>query len=790
MTDDLLSILNPQQRQAVSAGEGPVLVLAGPGSGKTRVLTHRIAWLVREQGIPPHQLLAVTFTNKAAAEMRHRVETTLDGKLDGAQIGTFHAICARLLRIEADHLPYGRDYAIYDTDDQMTLIKAIMVGLNVDMKRFKPGAVLHAISAAKSELILPDDMPRGDYPAEIAARVYPLYQKALIDAGAMDFDDLLMQTALLLRDNDGVREKYQRRFYTVMVDEFQDTNTAQYALVKLLGAPRRNIFAVGDEDQGIYAFRGADYRNVSAFKRDYPDSQVILLEQNYRSTQNVLDVARAVIDRNPNRTKKKLFTERGEGGKVAVQEIYSEAEEGQFVGETIRSMMRQHGYTFRDFAVMYRTNAQSRALEDACAKYNLPYKLIGGVGFYKRREVRDLIAYLRVINNPNESVSFERVVNTPARGIGDKTVAGFKMWAADQGWSLARALGEVAGGTITPFGGRAAKALAAFAKQLALWQEIAANEPLDVLFDVIMNETHYAAYLRDLAETPEELEERMGNVAALRGYVSDKKDLALRDYLEETALASEIDTLDPDKNGVTLLTLHAAKGLEYPVVFITGIEEGLLPHSRSIAEPEAMQEERRLFYVGVTRAKDRLFLTYAFRRSLYGDSQLAEPSRFLADIPANLTEGNWYRLNTKRDRAAIEYATTWDREPREPDAPSAPETPLPPREARPSREPSQPNNVISFEKASQKLDLQSIRDKYFPPSGSSGGVVPRQGMPPRSTPSLKYAVGLRVFHPKFGEGVVLSSTRSGDDEEVEIQFEAMGRRVVSAAFANLVILGK
>ncbi len=765
-SSDLLSSLNPPQQQAVSAGDGPVLVLAGPGSGKTRVLTHRIAWLVRERGIPPHAIMAVTFTNKAAAEMRSRVETILGGALDGAQIGTFHAICARLLRIEADHIPYGRDYTIYDTDDQIALIRAILLSLNVDVKRIKPGSVLNAISSAKSELIRPEEMPRGDYLSEVAARVYPLYQRALVDASAMDFDDLLMQTALLLRENDAVREKYQRRFHTILVDEFQDTNSAQYALVRLFGAPRRNIFAVGDEDQGIYAFRGADYRNVAAFRRDYPDAQVILLEENYRSTQNVLDVARAVIDRNPNRTRKQLFTQRGAGAKVTLHEAYSEAEEGQFVAETIRGLMREHGYSYRDFAVMYRTNAQSRALEDMCARYNLPYRLIGGVGFYKRREVRDLLAYLRVINNPNDGASLERVINVPARGIGEKSLAAFRMWSADNGWSYARALHEAASGASLPFGGRAAKSLVGFATQLEVWQRVAQNEPLDVLFDIVMSETGYGLHLREISDTMEEAEERMGNVAALRGYLADSRDMPLRDYLEQTALASEADTVEEGKNGVTLLTLHAAKGLEYPVVFIIGVEDGLLPHSRSLSEPEAMQEERRLFYVGVTRAKDRLYLTYAFRRSLYGESQLAEPSRFLGDIPADLLEGNSFKVTGLRDRAAIDYATRWDRD----------SAPTPPRSPK----------IISFDEAASRLDLSRIRDKYAPPPES--GV--RQGMPSRPATALTYTAGMRVFHPKFGEGVVLSSRKSGDDEEVEIQFGTAGRRVVSASFANLVILGR
>ncbi|MDL1902037.1 hypothetical protein FBR02_14870, partial [Anaerolineae bacterium CFX9] len=391
---DLLSGLNAQQHEAVSTVEGPVLVLAGPGSGKTRVLTHRIAYLIREIGIRPWHILAVTFTNKAAAEMRERVERLLGGRLDGLQIGTFHAICARLLRTECDHLPYGPDYAIYDTDDQQALMRTILHELNIDTKKFNPGRVLGAISQAKNELIPPDEYASSDYFTEVVRRAYPIYQQRLINSNAMDFDDLLMQTALLLRDNPIVRDKYQQRYEYVLVDEFQDTNQAQYQLVGLVGAPQQNVFAVGDEDQGIYAFRGADYRNVMQFRRDYPEARVILLEQNYRSTQVVLDVARAIIDKNQNRTPKALFTERGAGALVTIRETYSEAEEGDFIATTILELRKKRGYQPRDFAVMYRTNAQSRALEDAFVAHSVPYRLVGGVGFYKRREIRDLMAYL------------------------------------------------------------------------------------------------------------------------------------------------------------------------------------------------------------------------------------------------------------------------------------------------------------------------------------------------------------------------------------------------------------
>lgn len=737
MANDLLDILNPQQRASVTAGDGPVLVLAGPGSGKTRVLTHRIAYLIQDEGISPYHIVAVTFTNKAAAEMRERVERLLGGKLDGLHIGTFHSICARLLRIEADHTPYARDYVIYDTDDQVALIKNVIAEMNVDPKKFKPGSVLAAISTAKNELIEPGDYIGRDYFGEIVRRVYPEYQRRLVASNALDFDDLLMQTAILLRDNAIVREKYQQRYEHVLVDEFQDTNQAQYQLVKILAAPQNNVLVVGDEDQGIYAFRGADYRNVMEFRRDYPNARVILLEQNYRSTQIVLDAARSIIDKNSQRTQKNLFTDRQGGALVNIYEAYSEAEEGDFAVNTITRLIKREGYNHRDFAVMYRTNAQSRAFEEAFIKYGVSYKLVGGVGFYKRREVRDLVAYLRVINNPNESVSFERIVNVPGRGIGKKSLDTFIEWARQNNLTIAEALDAILRGVPAPVTGRAAKAFADFATLINDLQVLAEQNDLTVVFDEITSRIGYSMYISEISETKEQIEDRMENVAALRGLVSDKKDLELNEFLSETALVSDLDTLDPDKDAVTLLTMHAAKGLEFPVVFITGLEDGLLPHSRSFSEPDAMAEERRLLYVALTRAKDHLYLTYAFRRSLYGESVPGIPSRFLGDIPANLTEGVSPRLQTLRDRTSYQTSMRWERE-----------------------APPQPSKVISFEKAVRKQ---------------------------RET---RYRAGQRVYHAKFGEGVVIDSRPDGQDEEVQVRFSKFGMKLLAASFANLIVLDK
>lgn len=738
---DLLAQLNERQREAVTAGEGPTLVLAGPGSGKTRVLTHRIAYLVSELGISPHHIMAVTFTNKAAAEMRARVEGLLGGRLDGLQIGTFHAICARLLRIEADHTPYGRDYTIYDTDDQVKLIENLLKAQNIDTKKFKPYGVLNAISAAKNELIEPDTYRSRDYFGEVVSRIYPAYQRRLQDSNAMDFDDLLMQTVLLFRKNADVREKYQRRYEHVLVDEFQDTNQAQYQLVRLLGEPQENVFVVGDEDQGIYAFRGADYRNVMQFRRDYPEARVVILAQNYRSTNTIVQAARAVIDKNKHREPKELFSERGQGTPVTIHEAYNEDEEGEYIVRAVKELAKRKGYRYKDFAVIYRTNAQSRPLEDACVRIGVPYKLVGGVGFYKRREIRDLLAYMRVVNNPNDAASFTRIVNVPGRGIGEKSVQTFEQWAQTRRITYAEALEALANGEASPISGKAARSFTDFALMIRELREIVPNgNDLLQLFDQILSRTEYTMYLREISDTTDQAEERLENVKALRGLIQSKKDLALDTFLEDIALVGETDELDLEKDAVTLLTMHSAKGLEFSVVFITGVEDGLIPHSRSFSEPDEMAEERRLFYVGVTRAKDYLYLTHTFKRSVYGESSLSEPSRFLNDIPADLTDGASLKVADMRNRAGYKAATSWD------------------REERGSR--NSGGKVISFEQARQT-----------------------------ATP-LKYKAGMRVMHPKLGEGIVIDSKRSGQDEEVQVHFKQYGTKLMLANYANLLILDR
>ena len=652
---DLLEGLNNQQQKAVTASDGPVLVLAGPGSGKTRVLTHRVAWLVQELDVAPWRIVAVTFTNKAAREMRERLERILGpSRCRGLTLGTFHATCARILRREADPAGISRNYAILDADDQLRLVKQAIRDLDLDDKRYRPQAVHGAISRAKNELIPPEAYSTGSYYGEIVKRVYERYQALLVANSGLDFDDLLMYTVQLFDQHPDVLATYQERYRHVLVDEFQDTNQAQYALLRQFSGRHHNLFCVADEDQSIYAWRGADYRNIRRLRDDHPDLMTVLLEQNYRSTQTILDAARAVIRHNPDRTDKSLFTQRGTGVPIVVHEAYDQDEEAQFVVDTIAQLVAQEGARPGDCAVMYRTNAQSRAFEDAFIRAGLPYKLVGATRFYARREVKDLIAFLRLVHNPTEGVSMARVINVPPRAIGRKTVAVLEDAARTRDVSIyevlkAIQLPEEDGPAL---GTRAQRALAAFLGMLEGW--IAARAELTVVqvIDRVLEDTNYADYLRDGTE---EGEERWANVLELRNVAGEYADLTLTDFLADVALVSDVDNLGDEVNAPTLLTLHSAKGLEFPVVFITGLEEGMLPHSRSLDDPDQMAEERRLSYVGLTRAEDRLFLTYAFVRTRYGESEPSVPSRFLEDIPAKYLSGSWRRAR----RSTVQRTTTW-----------------------------------------------------------------------------------------------------------------------------------
>ena len=740
--------MNEQQAAAITAGAGPVLVLAGPGSGKTSVLTRRIAWLIREQRIPHHRIMAVTFTNKAAGEMRSRVEALLGDRMRGLQIGTFHAICARFLRREAESLGYRRDYVIYDSDDQVALVKQVVKRAGIDPKKFNPRAILARISNAKNEMIGADEFQSLDYFGEIVKQVYTAYQAALRDANAMDFDDLLLNMVLLLRGSDLLREAYQQRFEIVLVDEFQDTNKVQYELVKTLAAPQNNVFVVGDEDQAIYAFRGADYRNVLRFRENYPDPTVILLEQNYRSTQNILDAARAVIDNNRNRTPKHLHTDQGRGERIKVFEAYDERYEAEDVLEQIQQLRMQDGLDYKDFAVMYRTNAQSRAMEQAFVNRSTPYVLVGGVGFYKRREVKDILAYLRLIHNPDDRVSFERIINVPARGIGKKSLGAFLDWVSAAGATISEALNRLYYDDPTPLSTAAEKKFRAFADLLSSWQEMAKVGDLVNMFDNITAQTRYYIHLDNTSNLPEEAAERADNVRELRGLLeyAMEYEQPLHEFLAEQSLVADVDTLKDATNAVTLMTLHSAKGLEFPIVFITGLETGILPHFRAFEEQDGISEERRLFYVGVTRAKQSLFLSYAFRRALYsGGGTVSRPSEFLADLPRHLLDGSPLTLANLNKARSLESQTRWD------NAPSSP--------SRLERD---------LKSGTVKPSDSNIRSK----------IIPFPGIKPDARSDTPFKVGANVSHPKFGNGKVIGVENEG--EIVSVLFDDHGPKKIFA----------
>lgn len=727
---DLLDQLNPQQKRAVAAGSGPILVLAGPGSGKTRVLTQRVAYLIARQGIRPFHIMAVTFTNKAAREMQTRVEKLLGADAtQGIWLGTFHAICARLLRREADLLPVSSNFAIFDEDDQARIVKSVIRDLNLNDKLYRPASVLASIGNAKNELILPDDFPVSNYRDEVVKRVYLEYQKRLVTSNAVDFDDLLVYAAHLLEENPSVRDKYAQRLEHVLVDEFQDTNLAQYALVKHLSSVHHNLFVVGDPDQSIYRWRGADWRNVHRFEQDYPDAHVILLEQNYRSRQTILDAAMGVIDKAANRRRKQLFTERGAGEKVYYYEAPDDYSEASFVVDSIAQLVASRRFEPRDCAVMYRTNAQSRLLEEAFLQARLPYRLVGAQRFYGRREVKDVIAFLRLVHNPADEATLDRIINVPPRGIGDKTLLALHAVARQGNSSAGIILMDLARGTESPywsqFVGRSVVSLADFGASLASWVTAAPSLTVPELFDRILKDLGYKAYIDDESE---EGEDRWENVQELRRLAQDYSTRTLEEFLENVALVSDQDTIKDEINAPTLLTLHAAKGLEFGAVFITGLDDGILPHSRSFDELEEMEEERRLFYVGITRAKDRLYLIRAIQRGGRGAAEETYPSRFLDDISDALLVGR----SSSRTSAASRGSR---------------------------RRPAE----------------------YLWKDAASTSQAP-------VTLELRYRAGTRVRHPLWGEGIVLNSTIQDQDEIVDVVFESVGLKKLAASLANLAVI--
>jgi DNA helicase-2/ATP-dependent DNA helicase PcrA len=740
---DVLAGLNPAQQEAVLAAGGPLLILAGPGSGKTRVIAHRIAHLVADDGVPPWRILAVTFTNKAARELRERVHNLLGVEAESVALGTFHAICSRILRVDGGAIGVDRGFTIYDDADQMALIKEAFVEVGIDPKRVNPRAVLSAISKAKSEMQAPS-RASGDLFQEAVSRVYDVYQRLLEDNRALDFDDLITKTVLLLRESEVLRGKYQQRYLHVMVDEFQDTNIAQYELTRILAEGHGNICVVGDPDQSIYAWRSADVRNILNFEHDYPSARVVLLEQNYRSTQTILDTAHSVIRRNTSRKEKALWTENGRGQPVGVLVGYDEQDEARQIAQEIDRAIRNGDRRPRDYAVMYRTNAQSRVLEEAFIARRMPYRLVGGTRFYQRREIKDCLAYLRAINNPFDSVSLLRVINVPPRGIGQKTVEDLTHWAQSQSLPLYSALqlleaaqtGETLSSASPPFQARTQTVLLRFLRTLNDLIERAQEESLSELLEHLLALIEYESFLRDQSDDGAE---RWENVCELVGVTRqyEQQDPAalmsvqlldgdedasapddrpkLAAFLEDVSLVTDVDELEDRADAITLITLHAAKGLEFPVVFITGLEEGLMPHNRSFDDPTQMEEERRLCYVGITRAKDSLYLTRARRRMLMGGSNANPTSRFIKDIPSELTH---------------------------------------------TREPAGVDAPLSYGL------VQTHQRVLIPSDGHARGPGPRE-----VPEDPAFAKGDQVRHATFGDGIVIDCRPSGGDQEVTVSFK-------------------
>lgn len=790
--DEITSGLNREQREAVLQTEGPVLILAGAGSGKTRVLVHRIAYLVNVRDVPPWQILAITFTNKAADEMRSRVDDIIGFGASQIWVMTFHAFCVRILRRHAELLGYTRYFTIYDADDSLQVVKDVMRRKNVDPKRTRDRAVRNAISSAKNEHLSPDQYARANSSSlwgDLVADLYEAYQNQLKESNAMDFDDILVNTVELFDKHPDVLELYQERFRYLMIDEYQDTNTVQFELVSRLAGRYRNLCVVGDDDQSIYKFRGANIRNILNFEQIFPDAKVVRLEQNYRSTSNILNAANEVIANNRGRKPKKLWTENGTGAKVRFRRLANEYEEAEFVTSEIHDMVSRGERSYKDFAVLYRTNAQSRLFEEKCLHLNIPYKLVGGVNFYARREIKDVLAYLKTIDNAVDNLASQRIINIPKRGIGQTTVNKLIMYAQDAGMSFfdaAAAANEIPGITKAT-----AKKIGTFAGFINNLREKALHLKISELVGEIVTETGYRDMLQ--AEDEEKAQERLENIDELiskaASYEANAENPTLSGFLEEVALIADIDTVDDSDDRVLLMTMHAAKGLEFPVVYMGGMEEGLFPSMMSIdaENPEAeIEEERRLCYVGITRAKELLTLTSARERMFRGDFTERIVSRFVREISRdNLDQGGRNREKTvigdlkggfgKDMREALSGKAFAPGSQAIPSAKSSVNSPgklYANPYARSSRS-SSPKSFTNSSAAKPKAE-PSYKDS-FTDSGANGV----------SGGSPGYDVGDSVRHRKFGVGTVKAIRDGGRDFEVTVDFPAWGTKKMFAAFAKL-----
>lgn len=740
MTVDCTYGLNPQQAEAVINTEGPMLIMAGAGSGKTKVLTCRVANLL-QKGVRPYRILAITFTNKAAAEMRERVNNMSGPAAKDVWLFTFHAFCARFLRMEIDKLPgYGGNFAIYDTADSQNLIKQILKEMNLDDKRFQPSGILSRISNAKNALQDAAAFARqaGDFYEQKVADIYSRYEQKLQLNNALDFDDLLMLSIKLLQENKEVREKYQDRFDYLLVDEYQDTNHAQYLLTKFLAAKHRNICVVGDADQSIYGWRGADIQNILDFEKDYPDAKVIKLEQNYRSTQIILDAANAVIENNTGRKPKNLWTENKSGADIIYFQAVDERDEARFVIEQLQNLQRTENKKLGDMAILYRTNTQSRIFEEMLIKSGISYNMVGGLKFYERKEIKDIIAYLRVIFNPADSLSLLRIINVPKRGIGDASLAKIQAYAAANNVSLFEAVSNAA--AIDGLSSRFVSKLDDLAGIIFELMNLAGEAPVEDLIDRVLRDTGYLEELEN--ERTPQAQSRIDNlhelISVAQEFAASEEENNLENFLAHVALLSDIDDTELGEDAITLMTLHSSKGLEFPVVFLVGMEEGLFPHARTLMDETEIEEERRLCYVGITRAKEKLFLSSTKMRTIYGNTVTYPPSRFLQEIPARLVK----TIKRQERFSALENFKQVSEK----------------YSARPQK-PASTFNPHSF--MPQK------------PAAAAGGT------------GTRFNTGDRVSHSKWGEGMVVSVKDSPDGQEVKVAFAGAGVRSLLTKYAVL-----
>lgn len=744
LTDKLLNGLNPEQQKAVKTVDGPLLLMAGAGSGKTRVLTHRIAYLMVEKGVNPYNILAITFTNKAAREMRERIQKMMGGAADDIWISTFHSMCVRILRRDIDRLGYNRNFTILDSTDQQSVIKSILKDKNMDPKKYDPRAILGTISSAKNELITPEEYAKtaGDYFSQKVSDVYTEYQRRLRKNNALDFDDLIMTTITLFIRVPEVLEYYQRKFQYIHVDEYQDTNRAQYMLVKLLAQRFQNLCVVGDSDQSIYRWRGADIANILSFEKDYPRASVILLEQNYRSTKKILLAANMVIQNNMNRKPKNLWTENAEGNKIMYYRADSEQGEAQFVIGKIQEQIR-NGRKLSDIAILYRTNAQSRVIEESFLKSNIDYSIVGGIKFYDRKEIKDILAYLRLISNPDDDISLQRIINVPKRAIGSTSIDKIANFATMHDLSMFQALETIEMIGLSP---KAEKAAAEFRNLVSNYTHQQEYLSVTELVEEVLDKTGYRDMLK--AEKSLESQSRLENIdeflTVTKSFEESSEDKSLVAFLTDLALVADIDRLDDDgekkTDFVTLMTLHSAKGLEFPVVFLIGMEEGVFPHSRSLMEEDEMEEERRLAYVGITRAEEELFITNAQMRTLFGRTNMNPESRFIKEIPADLVE----------------------------DAAPKVRRPAPTSGGRPA------STIGGRPGTSARPSMPTRGGVSRPVAASSGGE------------GIEWKVGDKAQHGKWGTGTVVSVKGSGEGTELDIAFPSpTGIKRLLAKFAPI-----